>query len=412
MRQGSRRKKPGENILNQPVLSTDALIVCLDLGDGGAQRVVSTLANCWSQEGRKVCVVTLTDKEEPYQLHPSIQRIRIRNFTSQKDLRRSWGWIAAKLKHGKIIEYAGIYKFLFHQVKGLRRVVKQIDSHTVLAFAVFANIITILACLGTGKRVIISERNDPARQHLRHPWGRLRRLLYNQADVVTANSHGALLTMEAYVDKQKLAFVPNPLVRCETTAPPSTGCAVIPYVLTVGRLHEQKGHDVLFKAFSRLSPEFANWRLAVVGRGELKEALQSQAADLGISERVDWYGQVRDPFFYYRAAKIFVLSSRYEGMPNALLEAMSCGLPVIVSDASPGPLELVKNSETGLVVSADDPAPLARALELLAGDDVLRQRLGEAARKCVSDYDIPKALAAWEQIIGFYQHRQLAELQS
>ena len=99
-------------------------------------------------------------------------------------------------------------------------------------------------------------------------------------------------------------------------------------------------------------------------------------------------------------ATIFALPSRVEGTPNALLEAMSCGLPVIVSDGAPGPLELVQDGKTGLVVPVNDAPALAAALSRLARDGGLRDRLGNAARQRVSEHDLPRALASWETAIG------------
>jgi glycosyltransferase involved in cell wall biosynthesis len=271
----------------------------------------------------------------------------------------------------------------------------------VISFGSAANILTILACRNLGRKVVVSERNDVACRPLEHPWERLRVRFYNRADVVTANTLDALGAMEAYVDKTKLTLVPNPLVCDETVAGPQPGAPVgAPFVLIVANLNRLKAHDVLLEAFARLSPDLSHWRLAVVGDGELEETLRDQAKTLGIGSRVDWCGLVSDPFVFYRAATIFVLPSRSEGMPNALMEAMSCGLPVIVSDASPGPLGLVRDGDTGLVVPVDDPAALARAIESLANDPALRKRLGHSARQRVSGYDLSKVLAIWEPIIG------------
>jgi glycosyltransferase involved in cell wall biosynthesis len=128
--------------------------------------------------------------------------------------------------------------------------------------------------------------------------------------------------------------------------------------------------------------------------------LQAQAKALGIAERVDWHGIVADPYHFYRSAHVFALPSRVEGTPNALLEAMSCGLPVVVSDGAPGPLELVEDGVTGLIVPVNDPAKLAAALRRLGNDGDLRARLGAAARERVTEYDLPRALGTWESIVG------------
>jgi GalNAc-alpha-(1->4)-GalNAc-alpha-(1->3)-diNAcBac-PP-undecaprenol alpha-1,4-N-acetyl-D-galactosaminyltransferase len=169
-----------------------------------------------------------------------------------------------------------------------------------------------------------------------------------------------------------------------------------------------KAQDVLLDAFAQLGDEFDEWRLAFLGKGRLGGGLRARARSLGITKRVDWHGIVEDPHAFYRTARIFALPSRVEGMPNALLEAMSCGLPVVVSDGAPGPLELVEDGVTGLVVPVNDAAALAAALRRLAADESLRKRLGEAARERISEYDLSHALAEWEAVLGLARLEQVA----
>jgi glycosyltransferase involved in cell wall biosynthesis len=161
-----------------------------------------------------------------------------------------------------------------------------------------------------------------------------------------------------------------------------------------------KAQEILLEAFALLGDDLQDWRLAVLGDGRLENELRAMATGLGIHHRVDWHGVVADPYVFYRSACIFALPSRVEGTPNALLEAMSCGLPVIVSDGAPGPLELVQDGVTGLVVPVNDARALAAALHRLASDEALRRRLGAAARERVMEYSLPLALATWESVIG------------
>jgi len=273
----------------------------------------------------------------------------------------------------------------------------------VVAFLPATSVLAILACRGLDRRVVVSERNDPDRQVLQYPWAWLRRHFYNHADVVTANSHGALKTMKSYVNESKLAFVPNPRVRPGAESDSTTQtCLDRPFVLTVGRIHPQKALDVLLDAFALLPPRLAGWHLYIVGRGdaEVEARLREQSASLGIAHRVHWSGQVADPFPYYRTASIFALPSRHEGMPNALMEAMGLGLPVVVTDGSPGPLELVTYEGSGLVVPVGNAQAVADAIERYADDEALRRRMGEAAAARVSEYDLPSALVTWEKVIG------------
>ena len=193
----------------------------------------------------------------------------------------------------------------------------------------------------------------------------------------------------------------NPLIIPEGagTGPPPPGLS-LPCVLIVGRLVAQKNHDVLLEAIARLPPELGHWRLAVVGTGELVEALRARADALQVSTRVDWFGRAADPYSFYRHATVFALPSRYEGMPNALMEAMRFGMPPIVGDASPGPLEVVHHGRSGLVVPTGDADALAAAITRLATDPELRRTLGAAARREMARFGPDEAMAVWDDIAG------------
>lgn len=398
----------------------DLILVCNSLDAGGIERVVSTLANEWSRRGRRVCVVTLHDRRRFYELDAAIHHVVIdrAGLNRLSDLLR---WIAARLRSdgpprwwllglfaGALyrLSYRRLYQTYHALVYAfeaalLRRALRRVEAPLVLALGTPINIITLKACRGTGRRLVISERNDPRRLSRYKQWDVLARKLYNRADLVTANTRGALRDMGEYVDAEKLAFVPNPLVL--SAAGKNGGGAApahAPLILNVGRMVWDKAQDVLLEAFALLGEEFEEWRLAFVGDGRLEPDLRARAEGLGIEGRVDWHGVVRDPYVFYHSAAIFALPSRVEGTPNALLEAMSCGLPVVVSDGAPGMLELVEDGVTGLVVPVNDAAALAAALRRLASDGELRCRLGEAARERVSEYDLPRAVAAWESAVG------------
>ena len=402
--------------------TADLILVCNSLDAGGIERVVSTLANEWSRRGRRVCVITQYDRQRFYSLDPEVRHVIIdraamgqvaelpNRFKSRLHelgflKRRLLKPLSGAVRHVLAERLYRInFSLLFaYETRVLRRAIERVESPLVVSFGTSLNILTLKACRELGRRVVISERSDAGLQG----WGRLSRRFYDDADVVTANSHGALRGLGDFVDPSKLAFVPNPLVLPEcngacasTNANTNAGEERTSLFLTVGRLVWDKAYDVLLDAFAMLGEEFEGWRLSVVGGGHLKDSLHAQAEGLGIAPRVNWHGVVRDPHAFYRAASVFVLPSRTEGMPNALLEAMGSGLPVVVSDGAPGPLELVEDGVTGRVVPVNDAVALASALARLARDASLRRRLGVAARSRASEHDLPRALAAWESAIG------------
>lgn len=146
---------------------------------------------------------------------------------------------------------------------------------------------------------------------------------------MTANSHGALESMENYCTKAQLAYVPNPIVVSQTANELRENS-----VIFLGRLVPQKAPDILIEAFALFAKEHPDWTLQIVGDGPSENELVDQARDLGIADRVVFHGLVKDPIPLLTQSRIFALPSRFEGTPNALLEAMASGLACVVSDAS------------------------------------------------------------------------------
>jgi glycosyltransferase involved in cell wall biosynthesis len=249
--------------------------------------------------------------------------------------------------------------------------------------------------------LVVSERNDPRLQPLPFPWSRLRPLLYARADVVTANTAGVLEVLRSTPRPfRRLELLANPLPIGPRSAEPPPLEAREREFLSVCRLVPQKGVDVLLEAFALLPPEIRrDWRLRIVGDGPERQALEQQARSLAIADRVMFEGFQSDPPRFFRRAPIFVLPSRFEGMPNALLEAMGFGLVPVVTDASPGPLELVEQAVTGLVVPSDDARALAAALRSLVEDPALQRRCGAAAAELLRRHDWPALEPVWRALL-------------
>jgi glycosyltransferase involved in cell wall biosynthesis len=300
----------------------------------------------------------------------------------------------------KVVPNAAAFAYEHVRISAwIRRTLRKIEPDAVLSFLTQTNIMTLLATRGLHVRTVVSERNDPRLQRHRPRVELLRRIMYPRAELVTANSRGALETLGAFVPKEKLALLPNPL---PPLAPGKGGGFAAPTVITVGRLVEQKGIDVLLRAWAKAAKELPGWRLAIAGGGPLEGALKAQASDLGISGSVDFLGHVTDPFPLLASAAFFVMTSRFEGTPNALLEAMALGLPAIVSDASPGPCELVGEGDdaAGLIVRVEDETATASAIVRLARDETLRRRFSGAAQKRVSENAADKAIDVWLSLLN------------
>ena len=371
-----RRTRDGRERSGQQ--SHDVALVIGDLRGGGTQRVLTRLANDWATRGLRVCVVTLAGSAgDKYELHPAVDRVALNSGGASRS---------------KIVALISNARRLFR----LRRALRLTNAPVIVSFLTTTNVLTILAAAGLAARVVVSERNDPEKQRLPWPWPLLRRWSYSYAHVVTANTRGALEWLRGFVPAPKLLLVPNPVSRPQVAVCHGGRKKVI---LTVGQLSHQKAQDILLKAYAEVIENAPEWRLTIVGDGPEKPRLHELASLLGIADRVHWIEWTDDVDSLYRSSGIFVLPSRYEGAPNALLEAMSHGLPVIVTNASPGPLEYVLDDATGLVVSPDDVNQLAEALQKLATNEELRQRLGASARSKVVQFDMDAVEEAWTKVL-------------
>ena len=406
----------------------DLWLVLPHLGAGGAQKVALIAARHFAVQGLKVKLITLIPGHPVAHTLPDgipllelgvptnrswwarggrfslAQLDKLIRLFFQLQLRWFAGWFQARVDPGA----RGLGMQLFRvgteataglRLRQLRREFRRQRPHRVLALLTRTNITCCCAAWDLPIHLVVSERNDPSLQLLPEVWQRLRPLAYRRADVVTANTAGVLSALESMGSWERLALLPNPLP-CAPKAGARGDQSRASGFISVARLVPQKGLDVLIAALPRLSGSAAEWQVFLVGDGPEREALQQQADDLGVSSRLCCLGFRSNPDQFLAEAAVFVLPSRFEGMPNALLEAMAAGLAVIVTDASPGPLEVVEPGVSGLVVPSDDPAALAEAMQALASDPERCRRMGAAAKARIAGLDWPQLEPLWRSILA------------
>jgi GalNAc-alpha-(1->4)-GalNAc-alpha-(1->3)-diNAcBac-PP-undecaprenol alpha-1,4-N-acetyl-D-galactosaminyltransferase len=354
------------------------VFVLADLQSGGTQRVVSSLANYWSKTGNEVTVITLAERDSDFfKLSAAIKRIVI---GGQRDSNSLVTGIVANISRIILI----------------RNALKDLNARTAVGMICQTNILLVIAGLGLKTRIIISERNDPKRQSFGRAWDFLRRRIYPLADLVTANSREAVISLEAFVPKHKLEFLPNPVAFSSMN---KDGKSPENRIIAVGRLHPQKAHDILISAFAKLIPKYPDWHLEILGEGDERLALSNLIKRFDLERSVTLSGRVENVMERLSRAKIFALPSRHEGTPNALLEAMAAGVAPVVSDASSGALEYVEHQINGLVVPVDDVDVLAKALCQLTENDKERQTYARKSISKVEHLSLPEVASYWESII-------------
>ncbi|MGW9026782.1 glycosyltransferase family 4 protein [Streptomyces sp. NPDC055722] len=196
-----------------------------------------------------------------------------------------------------------------------------------------------------------------------------------------------------------VGFMPNPLPLMPGASSPRTEKVVA----SIGRLSHAKGVDLLLDVWAEAVPRQPGWILRIYGAGEYEDALRQQCTGLGLDDSVEWAGQTDDVTVALGRSSVFVQSSRGEGFPLVLLEAMACGVPCAAFDCSPGVREIVRDGEDGLLARHGNISELARQLVRLMADENLRDTMGEKARQNVQRFAPDVITRRWEELFDFLE---------
>ena len=356
-------------------------LVIYSLDAGGAERVLSFMANAWASMGREVTVLLMVSSSEPpfYELD---QRVRL-PFLGIAN-------VSTRLLEG--------FRNNRRRIRVLRDAICDSRPHVVIGFMDTTNVLTLIATRGLNVPVLVVEHTDPAMYRLGSVWKQLRLWTYRWADrVVVLNER----TRRCFPNKirKRTVVIPNPVfVEHHDTSAWSrpVGKSLL---VAMGRLVEEKGFDLLLRAFSRLNSKYTDWDLVILGEGPLRRDLESLRDALGLSGRVHLPGKFRNPHAILRQGDLFVLSSRQEAFPLALCEAMACGLPVISTEYHEGVHEIVREGIDGVIVPAGNADALAAAMDRLMADREERKRLASRAVEVSQRFSPEKCMAMWETLL-------------
>lgn len=362
--------------------ATQIAIVLPSLVGGGAERVASELANHWIERGRRVAIITIdADREPCYPLDARVVRCGL-------DLRSDSRWVATAVWNN------------LRRVRRLRRQLVALKPDVVVSFTDVTNVTTLLAAARSGLKVIVCERTDPRHQFVGRAWSMLRRRWYPHADAVVVQTEGVARWVASQKWTQEVHVIPNaaPELPAETSAALHTPRQTHT-IVAVGRLSREKGFDLLISAFAQVAPRFPDWRLQIWGEGAERAALTERIERLAMGDRISLEGWTRNPSEVLSKASLFALSSRYEGFPNVLLEAMSAGLACIAFDCESGPREIIRHEVDGLLIAPQDTGSLAEGLGRLMANDELRERLGTNARQVRERFSREAIFGRWDALI-------------
>lgn len=339
------------------------------MGRGGAERVISILANDFCKRGWDVDIVLLLKNKVEYPLE---ERIRIVDISPKA---------------------GGYAKNVVYWLWGIRGYLKKRKPDRIVSFVGRINALVLTAALGLKLSIVVSERNDPKHD------GRgaimqwyCNRIYHCAKAIVYQNEH------ERSCFDKSLAhlgyIIPNPVsVTAYRENVESTT------VVTAGRLIEQKNQAMLIRAMEKVHRKYPEVKCRIYGEGLLREELQKQIDSLGLQDTVTLEGNVPDIHDRLAQCGIFVLTSNYEGLSNALIEAMMVGLPCITTDY-PGAQELITNGENGFVVPLNDDAALAEAIEILIeNENNCAEKLAQKGQEDSARFRAEVVLKQWHSVI-------------
>ena len=342
------------------------------LNKGGAERVLLQLAERFAACGYRAVFVTSFCSEDEYPVPESVERISM----EEKNLPQS------RLKKN------------ISRIRALRKLCREYKPEALIAFMAEPNFRAVLASRGLPVKTIISVRNVPEKEYAGKLFSFVGKHILPMAEGCVFQTEDARSWFPKKL-QDKSRIIMNQVSRSFFDEAPAEDKKDI---YAVGRLNYQKNHRMLIKAYARL--ENCADRLIIYGEGPLRAELESLVKELGLEGRVLLPGLSSNVPRDIKGAKVFVLPSDFEGMPNALLEAMALGLCCISTDCPcGGPRAVIEDGVSGRLIPVGDEAALLGALGEVLGDDCRRRRMESAARETAERFSPDEIFKQWQAYV-------------
>lgn len=344
---------------------------------GGAERVIANLAEYFSREGYRVVLVTSRVAETEYEVPQNIIRI-----ISEPPV--------VQLQNGRLSNF----RVRFHT---LRNIWKEEKPDVILSFIGKNNMMAILTSFGLKIPVAVSVRGEPAEEYYSKALRFMARNLFRMADRVILQTKQCFSFFPMGVRK-KAVILRNPInpsffrERYEGEREKT--------IVAVGRIDENKNHEMLIRAFAGIANEFPQYRLIIYGEGDKRKDLQELVLRLGLQDRIMLPGSIDSVGDAIYKARVFVLPSNTEGMPNTLIEAMLMGLTVVSTDCPcGGPAELIEHGINGLLTPVGDVEKMRENLRFLLKNLQIADKMGINAMKTGDIYRPERVYGEWQNCL-------------
>ncbi|MFC6684515.1 glycosyltransferase family 4 protein [Marinobacter koreensis] len=354
---------------------------------GGAERVAALLCNHWAEQGHRVMLVpTFSGRGDC--VYPLDKRVQLVYLADRVGTTRRSPLTLPR-------------RFL-----AMWQLVREWRPDCVISFLPHVNVAALMVTRGLKMSVVVSERTYPPAMPMGQFWSRLRRWTYPWASTVVMQTLRGSEWLAVESPRARSVVIPNPCVYPLPVSEPYLDPAVWigsarRVVLAVGRLGEEKGFSGLINAFAQLVECFPGWDLVILGEGDERAALEARVEKLRLSARILLPGRVGNMADWYQRAELYVMSSRFEGFPNTLLEALAHGLPAVSFDCETGPADIIREWVDGILVPpSDGEEGLTQAMVTLMQDDERLRCMGKAATTVRDRFSPERVMAQWDDALG------------
>ncbi len=358
------------------------VLIISSLTAGGAERVLSDLANAWVLRNHGISIITLSDPSIPpfYRLD---DRIHLYQLNAHQ---REYCSFLHRLKN------------IAKRLLKLRNALKLVKADVIISFVDMTNITTLLAALGLRIPTIVCERTHPQYYQLPQFCKKLRGIVYGWADKVISQTPSAS-DYFSKLPRDKKAVIPNSVKKPKHQKNVSDILNPVQKIISLGRLCPHKGFGALITAFSKIAQQNLDLSLTIYGEGDELQNLEALIQDLNLTTRVFLPGTVEDIERVLYQSDLFVFPSHYEGFPNALCEAMAIGLPVIASNCS-GNIDIIREGVDGRLFEVGNEAQLIRLMGELIEDAPQRVKLSKGALSLPDRFSQEAVLQMWDEILA------------
>ena len=350
------------------------ILVIASLRGGGAERVLVEMANYWNLNNKKVFVIIFDNNidQNSYKLSEGVTLLNQNTVYS---------------KH-RLLNFFINFKRIFW----LRKKFKEIKSNHIISFITSTNIICVIAAVFLPFRLILSERTDPSKNKEIGIFVKLLRLVFYRFSYAIVVQNDVIKIWFTHNFFHKVFVIPNSIRSLNPHTNEKQNL-----IVSFGRLSEEKGFEILIKAFNLVVSKMSDWKVFIFGDGPQKKKLNSLIIELGLENNIFIYQRTDDVEYWISISKFVVQPSLYEGMPNIILESMSLGSVVVAS--STGAEQIIKDKYDGIIFPVNDYLTLSEIIYNLSINEDHLEIMGRNAVKIIDFYSQNRIMSLWNNLI-------------